>query len=210
MAEGTEWCRSRYGQVAYATRQREDGTFSCDCTGDYELDFSVGRCVGATPETIAAERTAQCEHDNGAGYTAGTVLADGSFHCVPPASVADADCKNLYGSDWYAGSAKGDGSYMCHQKMTKDSARASCISAYGRRFIRVVYQNGEYRCEYSRGGRRRPRPDAGADAEAIGTAIGIGAGILINEMAKRKRSRGQGGGKCHRDPNTGQVHCGGN
>ena len=180
-AEATRDCKAKKGELASVEVSNVGGVW-CGCLDPYFESTDTGQCQRElTPEEVAASRAATCHEQYGESYSVGTILKDGRFYCRPSKGRANSVCRSKYGSGWYAGKVSSKGAFKC----------------YGPR--KTV--------------RRRPQPQqrnqgGGIDPNAA-AAIGAGIGIIINEMNRQRGGSSSGGRRCHRNPNTGQIHCSG-
>jgi hypothetical protein len=191
-ADRTAACVKDYGQGYEAGHVLEDGRYFCK------------------PSQAAADDW--CAKKNGSGHYATNINDRGGFDCLPNKEIANDWCnRNNPGSGWSAGAIQADGSFSCHQSAgaEKAAAWADCRKKYGNSVYRVYKRKGQYWCEYGRrqakGGRRPPQSDT--DAQAAAAAAAAIAGAIAEGIAKRKQRPQR---KCHRNPYTGQIHCGSN
>jgi hypothetical protein len=213
--------REREEQEAAEARSAKDGANrEAVCRRDFGEGYVVGQVLPdgrffCTPTQSTAD--AWCRSKNGAGYRAASIDERGGFNCLMDKAAADAWCsEHNSGSGWSAGEMQPDGSYACLQSESgqRAAAEADCERQHGKRLIRVYRSKGQYWCEYSQPGKqaRRPKPrrggEPGYDPEAAAAAAAAAAAIAEtiqtyqrNKAAKRK---------CHRNPYTGQIHCGSN
>jgi hypothetical protein len=214
--------------AASCQTQADDAVAARDQAGNRDAvclrDFGPGYVVGhvledgrffCKPTQEAAD--AWCSNRNGVGHIAVDINERGGFACRPTKETADAWCQsNNSGSGWYAGSIKPDGTYSCHMSegAQKASAEADCRKKYGGRLIRVYKSKGQYYCEYRRQQvarakpRRQKRPQPGFDPQAAAAAAAV-ADAIAQGIQARQRSKGVRQ-RCHRNPYTGQIHCGAN
>ena len=189
------------------------------CHKDYGRGYSVGHVLDdgrffCMPDKATAN--SWCRNKNGEGFYAANINSRGGFSCLPTQKTADAWCQNKNGSGWYAGKVKTDGTYNCN--MGKSARSASCRQQYGRGWYSGKLRgDGTFMCYGPRQTTttRNPRPRTTAPRGPSNAEVGaaIGAAIAAGIIASQRGSGGGGGGsrsKCHRNPNTGQLHCGGN
>lgn len=183
-----------------------------------QLDKAADRCRKEAIEVSEAKEAAReadrlktCRRDNGPGYQVGHVLEDGRFFCVPNQETANAWCMKNWGSGHYAVDIDSRGGFSCLP--TKKTANATCRQEHGSGwYAGKVRADGTFLCHPPRQVRSRrkpsrpsrPRGPSGAD---VGAAIGT---AIIQGIIESQRGGGGGRRRCHRNPYTGQVHCGSN
>ncbi|MCL4764734.1 MAG: hypothetical protein KJZ80_00695 [Hyphomicrobiaceae bacterium] len=205
-------CKDREREVAEARAREAVEQRQATCIKDYGPGYVVGHVLEdgrffCQPTQAAAD--AWCVARNGQGHVATNIDSRGGFACLPGKKTADAWCNaNNPGSGWYAGPIRADGSYDCllSQAGQRAAAEADCRRQHGDRLIRVYKRNGQYWCEHqtvAKGGNRRRPPTYDPSAAAAAVAAAVAA-----VQAAKQRNRPQR--RCHKNPYTGQVHCGSN
>ncbi|MCZ7656383.1 MAG: hypothetical protein M5U07_00300 [Xanthobacteraceae bacterium] len=203
---------------------REEQTASSNrdayCARTHGTGYSAGHVLPdgryfCKPNKSAAD--AWCVQKNSAGYSASEIDDRGGVKCVPSQQVADAWCnRNNSGSGWRA-RINANGGFDCAMSPAgeRSAATADCRNRYGSRLVRVFKRDGRWYCEHRQTpvarGRPQPRPQPTYDPAAAAAA----ATAIIN-IIQSTQGGGRGGGgmvpqsRCHRNPYTGQIHCGAN
>lgn len=190
-------CKARHGSGYFAGSIAADGSYRC------------------LPDKATA--TAWCNSNNqGSGWFATRVQPDGTYDCRRTKAARNAVCRKEFGSGWYAGKTDARGQFRCY--MGKTARANACRKKYGKGWTAgKLKRDGGYNCyppKAKRGKtvRRKTAPktsrSANNDAAAAAAAAAI-AGAIINGIVQ---SQGGGGSRsnCHRNPTTGQLHCGSN
>jgi hypothetical protein len=201
------------------------------CIRDYGPGYEVGhiledgRFFCKPTQSVAS---AWCENKYGSGYFARNINSRGGFDCMPTKQAADAWCNrnNTPNSGWHASSIQPNGQFTCHlsEAAQRAAATADCRQRYGQRLIRVYKQNGQYWCQHQQGQpvarqqptrqqptRQQPARDPQADAAAAAAAAAVAGAVIQGIQSSRNRGRAPPPQqRCHRNPRTGQVHCGAN
>ncbi|MEX3011909.1 hypothetical protein [Hoeflea sp. TYP-13] len=187
---------------------------NADCKAEYGSGYSAGK-VGEDGSFFClpnrATANAWCNKNNkGGGWVATKVRYNGTFNCQLSKAGRNAACRRDYGSGYYAGKARKDGSYNCY--MGKTARNTQCRSQYGAGWYSgKLLSNGQFYCYPPKGANtaRRNTPSSRNNAADAAAAAAI-AGAIITGIIATQRSGGGGGNNCHRNPTTGQMHCGSN
>ena len=190
-------CRSQYGSGYSAGGFKDDGNYFC------------------RPNKATAD--AWCNQNNkGSGWVSGKVKYNGTFDCQLTKAGRNASCRRQYGSGYFAGKVGKNGSYNCY--MGKTARTSTCRRQYGAGWTAGKLQsNGQFNCypPRNRTARRPTTPPPsnygnrnrnGAANAAAAAAI---AGAIITGIVATQQNRRRGN-NCHRNPTTGQMHCGSN
>jgi len=208
-------CQAAADEASEAKEAKEASGREAVCRKDYGPGYSVGHILEdgrffCVPDKVTAD--AWCVKNNGGGHYAANIDTRGGFACLPTKQTANDRCVQNNGSGWYAGKISADGSYSCH--MGKTARNASCRNQYGGGwYAGKVRRDGTFLCHGPAQAQPRPRNTAprGPSNAEIGAAVG--AAIIQGIIQSQQGGGGGGGGggrRCHRNPNTGQLHCGSN
>jgi len=203
------------------------------------LASDIETCKANDPAVRQAAAEADCRSQYGSGYRAGGLADDGSYFCLPDQATANAWCNaNNQGSGWVAGKVRYNGAFDC--RLNEAGRNAACAAQNGAGWLAGrVQSDGSYPCYMGRSARNTwcwnkygsgwrsgdlrsdgsfdclgPPSATGQspssnDAAAAAAAAAI-AGSIIQGIIQSQGGGGGTGQHCHRNPTTGQTHCGAN